>query len=216
MNFSRLLRILGILLVCAQAAHAQTVTPWVPVGPQRATVLALQRDPFTPQSLWAGTYFGGLYKSTTGGFTWTAVPAPFSNFTVFAIAFDPQVSGTLYAGTFQGGVYKSQNGGQTWAAANQGLTDTTVQALAIDPFDSSQLIAVTSSGVFKSTDGAASWASANTGLTNIRSRVVAYAPTSNGVIYLGTLGAGVYRSTPTEGRPGQRSTQGWKPPRLYR
>ena len=215
MKPSNFLRFAAGLLICAQAGHAQTATPWVAIGPQRSTVLALQRDPFNSQNVWAGTYFGGLYKSVNSGYIWAPVAAAFGGFTVFAIAFDPQISGTFYVGTFQGGVYKTQDGGQTWTASNQGLTDTTIQALAVNPFDSKQLMAVTQSGVFRSTDGAASWAISNSGLTNIPGRSLVYAPNSNGLVYLGTLGSGVYRSIDS-GAHWTGSTPAWKRRRSYR
>src|SRR5205807_9211166 len=90
----------------------------------------LHHAPPTPHS--AATYCG-IFKSTTGGGSWSAANTGLPTLFVLALAIDPQTPATLYAGTAGGGVFKSANAGGSWGAVNTGLTASRVRALAIDP-----------------------------------------------------------------------------------
>ena len=46
---------------------------------QRRCVYALAIDPLTPTTLYAGTYGGGVFKSTDGGASWSAVNTGLTN-----------------------------------------------------------------------------------------------------------------------------------------
>src|SRR5688572_27370413 len=105
---------------------------WTPAGPQFSTVLSMARNPVSAGELLAGLYFGGLYRSSDYGFSWTHVETAFSSRSVFSIAY--AANGTIYVATFQGGVFRSVDGGASWTEANSGLTDLDVQAVAADPF----------------------------------------------------------------------------------
>ena len=87
------------------------------------SIYALAINPQTPDTLYAGTYGGGVFKSTNGGTNWTAINTGLTNTNVCALAIDPQTPETLYAGTDGGGVFKSTNGGTNWTAMNTGLTN---------------------------------------------------------------------------------------------
>jgi photosystem II stability/assembly factor-like uncharacterized protein len=183
-----------VTIVWGTRAWADANT-WQPVGPTFSTVLTFERHPQNPAVLLAGVYFGGLYRSTDYGFTWTHVPTDFSTRSIFALAYDPQQPATVYAGTFQAGIFKSTDGGSTWTAINTGLPNLDIQAIAVDPFNSSTLIAATSdSGIFRSTDAGATWARVDTASPALRGKAVQFDRTRSGVIYVGTIGQGVYRS----------------------
>jgi len=169
---------------------AVTDTPWQAIGPDNALIFALERDPFDPGTVYAGTYFGGLYRSLDGGFEWEPLPSPFSQ------RADPHNPGTLYVATFQDGVYKSTDGGQNWTATSDGITDLDVQDIAVDPFDPDHLLAGTFSGVFRSTDGGASWNITNVGGESLAAKTLAFDPLEQDIVYLGSFDArGVMRST---------------------
>ena len=157
------------LLVLFTASQAGIVSAgtnvWTSNGPEGGTIFALAIDPATPATLYAGTYGGGVFKSTNGGGNWSAVNTGLTNTNVHALAIDPATPATLYAGTW-GGVFKSTDGGGNWSAVNTGLTTTDVHALAIDPATPATLYAGTEGGVFKSTNGGGNWNAVNTGLTN--------------------------------------------------
>jgi hypothetical protein len=125
---------LVILLIASQAC---TVSPGINGVTSNEYhgegIYALAIDPATSTTLYAGTYGGGVFKSTNGGANWSAVNTGLPTYTsVHALAIDPATPTTLYAGT-SGGVLKSTDGGGTWSAFNTGLTTTDVRALAISP-----------------------------------------------------------------------------------
>ena len=106
-------------------------------------------EPTVSATLYAGTEGGGVFKSTNGGQSWTAVNSGLTDTYVYALAIDPSTPVTLYAGTgFGGGVFKSTDAGSTWTAFNAGLGNLTVHALAIDP-TTSRLYAGTGGGVYE-------------------------------------------------------------------
>ena len=83
----------------------------------------------TPTILYAGTYDGGVFKSTNGGENWSAVNTglTLTDVDVDALAIDPTTPTTLYAGiSYGGGVFKSTNSGENWSAVNTGLAHTDV------------------------------------------------------------------------------------------
>ncbi|MBO9336017.1 MAG: hypothetical protein J7455_15175 [Roseiflexus sp.] len=59
-----------------------------------------------PNTLYAGTYGGGVFKSTDGGATWSAVNMGLTTSRVHALAMD---STMLYAGTYYGGTFALQH-----------------------------------------------------------------------------------------------------------
>jgi hypothetical protein len=122
-------------------------------GLTNLNVNALALDPVPPSTLYAGTSNGGVFKSTDGGASWTAMNTGLTNLNVNALAIDPVPPSTLYAGTSNGGVFKSTDGGASWTAMNTGLTSFNVNALALDPSNSSTLYAGTNGGVYKSMYG---------------------------------------------------------------
>jgi hypothetical protein len=146
-------------------------------------------------------YGGGVFKSTDGGESWTAINTGLTSTSVNALAITPSTPVILYAGTSSGGrgsVFKSADGGASWTAVNTGLTDT-VMALAIDPSEPTTLYAGTwSSGVFKSVNGGASWGAMNTGLASLTVRALAIDPSTPARVYAGTEG-GVYEYVASAG-----------------
>src|SRR5262250_3185752 len=81
---------------------------WTSFGPEGGRVYALALDPTTPTTLYAGTGGGGVFKSTTGGASWSAVNTGLTNTSVRALAIERLTPSTLYAGTFGGGVFALQ------------------------------------------------------------------------------------------------------------
>ena len=68
-------------------------------GLTNTDVYALAINPQTPDTLYAGTDGGGVFKSTNGGTNWTAMNTGLTNTNVHALAINPQTPETLYAGT---------------------------------------------------------------------------------------------------------------------
>ena len=184
----------GLVLSTALSALAQTPNNvWTPAGPQYSTVLSMARNPASPGQLLAGLYFGGLYRSSDYGFSWTHVDAEFSSRSVFSIAYG--ADGTIYVATFQGGVFRSVDGGASWTEANSGLTDLDVQAVAVDPFNAQVVLAATSNGgIFRTVNGGEAWTPLTQQDAQVRGKVIAFHPTIANLVYLGTIGHGAMRS----------------------
>jgi uncharacterized protein (TIGR03437 family) len=168
----------------------------------RVSVRSLAIDPSTPATLYAGTVNAGVFKSTNGGTSWTAVNTGLGNAWVTALAIDPSTPATLYAGIQGSGVYKSTNGGTSWTASNTGgLTGAYVMALAIDPSTPATLYAGSGvgagawKGIYKSTNGGTSWTAVNTGLTTTMVYALAIDRSTPATLYAGSYDAGVFKST---------------------
>ena len=110
--------LISILVVC-DSVYAQnpTVTAgqWVSIGPDAGTVRALAINPANPSIGYAGTAWGGIFKTTDDGGHWSAanngvdywVAAGYRTATfVNALAIDPVTPTTVYAGTFAGPVHE--------------------------------------------------------------------------------------------------------------
>lgn len=179
------------LALGAVVASAQT---WQPIGPDYGTVLTLAHQPGNNAVALAGTYFGGLYRSTDWGFTWKAVDGGFSASSVFTIAFDRQTPQRVYAGGFTTGLWRSDDGGLTWSQGSNALSGRTIAAAAVDPTGSMRVIVATPEGGYASSDGGATW-SPIAALANIAGRSVAFDPQRPGTAFFGTVGHGVFRST---------------------
>ncbi len=166
-------------------------------------IVSLAIDPATPQTVYAGTDYNGVFKSTDGGNSWSAVNSglPSGELNQWNIlVIDPTSPQTVYTGIWGGGVFKSTNGGTTWSAANSGLTGTYVDTLAIDPTNSQTIyVSIRGGGVFKSTDGGNSWNAA--GLTNESVYSLAIDPTNSETIYAGTFLNGVFKGLSTSDVP---------------
>ena len=134
---------------------------------QTIPVTALAINPAEPSTIYAGSG-NGVFKSTNGGRTWSAMNNGLTNRNVTALVINPSAPSTLYVAVsgFGGGsgVYKSTNGGSTWNLRNNGLNQTDVRTLTIDPVTPDTLYAgvnfccVTGSHIYRTTDHAESWA----------------------------------------------------------
>ena len=99
----------AIAAVCATvfvtSAHMgwAGINVWTSHGPGSVGITALAVDPTTPNTLYAGTQDGAVFKSTDSAGSWGNAGLPGPSY-VRALAIDPTTPGTLYAGTC-GGVF---------------------------------------------------------------------------------------------------------------
>ena len=134
-------------------------------GNAGAMVHTLAVDPFNANIVYTGG-FGGLAKTTDGGFTWQYLSDAWISQSVSAIAVDPNASRIVYAGTgredygpYSVGLYRSFDGGLTWSRplGDDHFARTYVRAIAIDPNASGSELSTTlyvanTSGLWRSTD----------------------------------------------------------------
>lgn len=162
-------------------------------------IQALVVDPRDPETVYAGTYQRGLFKSTDGGASWVRVnPA-----SVSSVILDPNDPETIYIGAVgtdrnaTTGVFKSTDGGSTWVPA--GLQREEGDSLgggpnlvAIDPDHSRTLYADRGAGLLKSTDGGNTWHRAGPPGRDVL--VLAIDPLDSETLFAGTDG-GIFKST---------------------
>ncbi len=118
-------------------------TSWTDVSTSLPSTSGVYSLAVSGTNIFAGTYDGGVYRSTDNGTTWNAINNGLKNTMVKALA----VSGTnLFAGTDDGGVFLSTDNGTNWAPVNSGLTSTQIVSLEISD---GYLFAGTHNGLWK-------------------------------------------------------------------
>lgn len=175
-------------------------TAWTPanglttnsVDPVQSSAIAVHPSYPTTPTVYVGTTYGGLFRSTNGGNAWSAINQGFESGNIRALATHPRDTGSeavILAGygdaaTTSTAIYKSQNSGLTWDAANSGLRAEQIRSLAIDattvdtnPFTSenftiyaggrSERLPTTADkdgGIYKSTNAGATWSTIDNGI----------------------------------------------------
>lgn len=174
------------------------------------TIHAIAPDPQHPGVLITGSRSKGIWRSTTGGSSWSQVLAPpttdvppFNSNAgagvvdreegsypapVMVVRFDPTTPDLVYAAFYGSGVFKSAQGGVagSWQASNSGLPIApTLHDLVITP-NGALYVAAGQAGVFKSSNGGASWQVVNGNLPSNDFHVLGLAvhPTDSNRLYL--------------------------------
>jgi photosystem II stability/assembly factor-like uncharacterized protein len=154
---------------------------------------------FDGAKLYLGTGGRGVYVSTDDGDSWTQAAsaglAGVSGADVTNLAATPSRPGVIFAETSFAGVFRSTDSGATFSKLEPGGSGTRYAALALDP-GNAQTIFVSANetqggpgGLFKSTDDGQSWSNFGPSTVPVSSVAVA----TNGTIYAGTIGQGVWR-----------------------
>ena len=147
------------------------------IGPSLTTgrVVDVKIDPKNPSTWYVVTAFGGLWKTTNRGITFSPIFDDNGVFTLCCIAIDPKDSNVLWLGTgennsqrsahFGDGIYKSTDAGKTWK--RMGLqTSEHIGKVVIDPRNSNVVYVASQGplfseggerGLYKTTDGGATW-----------------------------------------------------------
>jgi len=123
---------------------------------------ALAVDPRDPGTLYVSAWKKGVFRTTDGGRTWSALGATLSG---PPITVDPQTPSTLYLGTTSDGIVKTVDGGKTWRPADSGIAASEVLSTATDPRVARIVYAGTYRGLFRSGDRGRTWKALKLGLT---------------------------------------------------
>jgi len=135
---------------------------WASMGPDDAGIIrSLVIDPSTPTTLYAGTWGGGVFKTTDGGQSWDSSNNGLHFLFVQTIEMDPTNPQTLYVGCIWGSSYKTTNGGASWVLMD-GLTyvgtTSTPQVFTVNPINPETVyVGMESTGAYKTTNGGADW-----------------------------------------------------------
>ncbi len=169
----------------------------------RFGALAVATSPSNSDVVYAGMNSGSVVKSVDRGATWTWMGSAGSGLLVNwvnQVAVDPSNALIVYAGGrgLNGGVYRSTNGGLNWTQQNTSLpANPNVDAMAMAPGASNvfyvALAAPGGSQLFASTDATATWSP----ISGVGRTVAAItvSPDNPNVVYLGTVGGGVFMTT---------------------
>ncbi|MDB9954886.1 T9SS type A sorting domain-containing protein [Flavobacteriaceae bacterium] len=153
----------------AQLGRMSMVSNWEQLGPSywnqtsgwnpgvgRITSIAI--DPTNEDHIIIGSPGGGVWKTTDGTTTWTALTDNLSNIEVYALTIHPTDSNTYLWGTSYGVIYKSTDAGATWNL----LADTgngRINKILIDPTNTNKMFCSGEfDGVYKSVDAGQTWA----------------------------------------------------------
>jgi len=150
---------------------------WREIGPALpgGRVAAVAGSTSDPNLYYLGSAGGGVWKSTDGGETWSAVFEKQSVAAIGAVAIDPANNNVVWVGTgesnprndvsYGDGVYKSTDGGKKWT--NVGLKGTRhISRILIDPHNPNHVIVGAlgdvfgpneNRGVYVTNDGGQTW-----------------------------------------------------------
>jgi photosystem II stability/assembly factor-like uncharacterized protein len=204
---------------------SSAVEPWQPIGPHNigGRTLSVAFNPLNPNTVYAGSASGGLWRSHTAGVgadAWDYVSTGFSVLGVNSIAIAPNDSNVIYIGTgevygYQNsiggltirttrgsygiGILKTTDGGLTWSKSldwsyNQRRG---VQAVRINPQNPTIVWAATTEGTYRSLDAGSTWSQVH---NVIMANDLAINPLDPNIVFvacgnLGCLGHGIYRTT---------------------
>jgi hypothetical protein len=169
---------------------------WTSVGPTTVTngqvpgsqnvsgrITGLAVDPNNADIYYVGSADGGLFKTTDGGTTWTALTDLQPSLVTGAVALAPSNPQVVYVGlgetsnsedSFYGkGILRSLDGGTTWLTEGQQFTGQTIARIAVDPDDPGTVLAAVNdngvngdptatAGIYMSTNGGLTWTDTTT------------------------------------------------------
>ncbi len=131
--------------------------------PADGTVItALAASPFDGNVLYAGTSEGAIFKTTSGGESWSNLTkAPSA---VTSIAFDAASADAVYFAIFKGGILGTRDGGKTFSDLAKNIEGgrklrraSQVFSIAADPREAGILYAGLDEGIMKSANFGETW-----------------------------------------------------------
>jgi photosystem II stability/assembly factor-like uncharacterized protein len=175
-------------LLFAALASAGAPPRWIRIGPDGGRVLSLAAAPSRPAVLYAGTDFGGVFRSSDNGAHWAfaGTGLGWSN-GVYGLAVDPVRPDTVWAATVYG-IFKSDTGGTAWFHLGP---QTYAQAVAVHPRRPSIVFAVLQTTLAVTRNGGATWAPLGGSAPTQAVRLLADTH-SSGTLY--ALGGGLFRT----------------------
>lgn len=171
-----LLSVLLIAVLQGFNAYSQT-SSWVLNGPNTfpvnisgqingmGRVSQIKFDPNNPNTLFACSASGGLFKSTNAGNSWSPAGTDMlPRMNLASICIDHSNSNIMYLGTGDAnyysvdfGIWKTIDGGINWAPDTNGMGNLMAVEILMDPVDPYTLLAATNNGIWKTNNAGASW-----------------------------------------------------------
>lgn len=127
-------------------------------------IWTLAIDPVEPDTMFAGTRPGALFRSKDGGLKWEKLSVEIAEWCInveipriTALVVDPVNHSNIWAGIEVDGVRCSRDGGDTWEAVTEGITDPDIHDIAICAGTPKTVLTITPGEVFSSTDDGVTW-----------------------------------------------------------
>ncbi len=200
--------------VSSNSAYLSASGVWTELGPNSVPANSTSQpngigrindiafDPNNSSVIWVGAPAGGLWKSTDGGASWSAMTDNLPTLGVSSILIDKNNTNKMYIGTgdrdagdSEGkGVYFSNNGGLTWSSKNSGMGNVTINKLVMKSNNSNEILAATNVGIYKTTNGGSTWFLKS---TSANFKDICYNTSNANIVYAtkaSTSGAAFYRS----------------------
>lgn len=162
------------------------------IGPtiQTGRIADIAVDPKNPSVWYIASAFGGLWKTTNRGISFSPIFDNQASFTLCCVVVDPKDSNTVWLGTgenasqrsahFGDGVYKSSDAGKTWKRVGLAASEH-IGKIVIDPRKTNVVFVASQGplwsaggdrGLYKTIDGGATWQqvlkiSDDTGVTDV-------------------------------------------------
>jgi photosystem II stability/assembly factor-like uncharacterized protein len=147
--------------------------------------------------IFAGSYLGAVFYSSDNGLNWTDVKISVSSAIVYSLYVNSDDE--IFAGTFRDGIYRSSDKGNTWTYS--GLSTLSVYTITMN--SNGDIFAGTVDEILKSTDDCENWIN----ICKTYARVFALKIDTSDVLFAGTFGNGIYRST-DKGESWRKKTSG--------
>ena len=159
------------------------------------SVAGLAVDPTTSSTVYAGTSTLGIFKSTDGGLTWTAInngipTLPDGSIRVGRVWVGPTAPNVIF-GSSSSGLARSTDGGNTWTLVASGNS---FSILAFDPFTAGTLYVADRNTISKSTDNGQTFVRLSPLPNQAALFTLVTDPHHAGVLYAGAS-AGIYQSS---------------------
>ncbi len=198
---------------------------WKAIGPHNTggRTIAIAFNPQNPNTIYAGSASGGLWRSYSGGVgvdAWQYVTTGYPVLGVSSITFAPSDSNIIYIGTgevynhdaagygsayrnlrgtYGIGILKTTDGGQSWIKSLDWEYNSQrgVWSVKINPLNPNTVFAATTEGVYRSYDAGVNWQQVNTVLMGTDLEIN---PVDTNIIIsshgnFASTGYGIYRSS---------------------
>jgi photosystem II stability/assembly factor-like uncharacterized protein len=157
---------------------------WTPANrglPPNVDIQALAIAPADRNTVYAGTYKDGLYKTTSGGALWFATGDGLSAESISRLEFAGRTGDVLFLRQ-ESSIMRSEDAGDHWQAIPAPPSDGMRGGFAIDPFSPATVYIGTAEGVFVTTDLGQHWTLRGRGITRASVSVVMHGGTPSSVI----------------------------------
>jgi hypothetical protein len=207
-------------------SNAPTATSWTSLGPSpigtsptvsgRTNAIAV--NPSNANVIYIGTADGGVWETTNGGTSWTALTDSQCSLAMGGLAIDPVNNNIVYAATgeqnfsqdsyYGCGVLRSADGGQTWTQLGASVfavtgSSATMSRISVDPTTAGStttttVVVAADTGVWRSTNSGSTWTSV---LSGAAATDLVRDPSTPATLYaalgniFGSANNGVYKST---------------------